>query len=173
MKVLTFDIATSTGVAYGAAGGTPRTATIDLGKGLPDVERFAKAIRMTKHYLEEYRPDAVFTEAPIGGKNASQFLIGVAACVRGQTGLMGFPVHSVNVASVRKHFLGRHYVKADFPTLSTAMTKKEIKRLVQDRCALLGWRVDGDDQADAAALWDYACAKMRVHQSTPSGGLFT
>ena len=40
MKVLAFDIATSTGVAWGVAGETPRATTVDLGKGLSDAKRF-------------------------------------------------------------------------------------------------------------------------------------
>lgn len=172
MRVLAFDIATSTGIAYGRAGDVPRVLTVDLGKGLPDEKRFAKAIEMTHDLLDRYKPDQVVYEAPIGGKNSSQFLIGVAACVMGEATRLRFPCKQMYLASVRKHFLGKHLTARDFPALKPAHAKRAIKQEVIKRCVVLKWPVSTDDEADAAALWDFACSTMRGHQSAPVGGLF-
>ncbi len=172
MRVLTFDIATSTGVAWGTAGETPLATTHDLGKGLSDAKRFAKVIEIAGDHIETYQPDLVAYEAPVAGKHANHLLIGLVGCVAGVAASYGHDPVKIDIGSYRKHFLGKHYIKRDFPTLKDAAARKAIKQLVIDRCELLGWSPDNDDEADAMALWDYAAAKARGHQSVPAGGLF-
>ncbi|MBT9385497.1 hypothetical protein KM176_16605 [Pseudooceanicola sp. CBS1P-1] len=170
---MAFDIATSTGVAFGLAGKTPRATTIDLGKrGKSEAARFAKAMQVTRHLLEKYEPDHVFYEAAIGGPKASAFLIGLAACVTGTVADMGIPVREARIQSVRKHFLGKHLVAKDFPGLDARAARDAIKQRVIGRCNQLGWRPRSDDEADALAIWDFGCATLRAAQSVPTGGLF-
>lgn len=172
MKIMAFDIASYTGVALGCPGETPRTTVIDLGKERSQEARFAKAIKSARYLLAKHTPDLVVYEAPIGGKIKSDFLIGAAACFRGQFKLSGARVERLQIAKVRKHFLGRHITTRDFPHMKKDAAKAEIKRHVVARCHQIGWKVGSDDEADAAACWDFACATFARAQVPPSGGLF-
>lgn len=172
MKILALDIATRTGVAFrGPGDNAPRTWAIDLGKGQTEERRFARCLRMVKHYHATLRPDLIAVEAAIGGKHANAYLIGLVACVRAQAAMCGVPVKIYHAGSVRKHFIGKALTARDFPGMSAAKAKLEIKRAVADQCHAFGWHVDGLDEADAAALLDLARAKEGI-QSMPTGGLF-
>lgn len=170
MKVLAFDIATQTGVAFGRPGEKPITKVIDLGSGRSDAARFAKALRMAEGFIEARKPDLVAVEAPIG-PGSSTVLVGLYACVVAQAVKMGCKVERYQVQSIRKHFLGKALTSKDYPGLTKAESRAEIKRVVMVRCRMLGWPVDTDDEADAIALWDYAIAKAGKAASMP-GGLF-
>lgn len=172
MKVLAFDIATSTGVAWGTAGTTPQATTVDLGKGLSEAKRFANVIDAASLHIESYKPDVVAYEAPVGGKDASAYLIGLSACLRGAAALYGYDPEQIWISQYRKHFLGKHLIVRDFPGMTKANAKRQIKATVVGRCKALGWSPANDDEADAMAIWDFACAKHKAHQSTPAGGLF-
>lgn len=171
MNVMAFDIATQTGVAFGPAGGTPRAVSVDLGKGLPEAQRFSRMIRMADKFLTMHEPEVVVYEAAIGGQNSSQYLIGLVACLRAAAANHGLDAKPVYLAGVRKHFIGKNLTKKDFPGLSAHAAKRETKRVVMSRCRALGWDVEDDNEADAMAAWDYACATMAGVQSRP-GGLF-
>lgn len=172
MKVLAFDTAISTGVAVGCPGEKPLTFTVDLGKASWDV-RFSKALRMTEHLIRKFQPDLVVIEAPAAGNFTNQDLVGLTVCVRGQAARMGVPVKMYYANSVRKHFLGRALKASDFPGKNHAAAKKAIKSQIIARCIALGWEVKGGDAADAAALWDLACAMERPsHAMTSIGGIF-
>ena len=171
-RLLAFDVASITGVAFGVAGEKPRAWAVKLGKG-EDAERFAHAIRMTSAYVERFKPDVVAVEAPVGGRDANALLIGLRSCVKGEAARHGCKVVEYFPATIRKHFLGKALTSRDFPGKSKAMAKKAIKGAVIQRCHLLGWDVEGGDAGDAAALWDFACAmESRSHQMTSVGGLF-
>lgn len=188
MKVLAFDLATSTGIAFGEVGGKPKAGSVSLGvsvrrKGEPadrasqeetDGRRYAKAISLCGNLTERFKPDLIAIEAPVGGANASAFLIGLIACVRGEATRRGIRVVSYYPSTVRKHFLGKALTARDFPGKNAAAAKKQIKGVVIDRCRLLGWDVRDGDAADAAALWDFACAmESRSHQMTSLQGMFS
>lgn len=172
MRVLAFDLATSTGVAWGAAGETPRATTHDLGKGLSEAQRFAKIIDLVGMHIQARLPDLVVYEAPVGGKDASAYLIGLSACLQGAAAAHGCEPEQIWISQYRKHFLGKNVQVRDFPGVTKAQAKRQIKTLVVNRCRALGWRPENDDEADAMAIWDFACAKHRAHQSVPVGGLF-
>lgn len=169
MKVLAFDLATSTGVALGHAGQTPRAWSVDLGKERGHAARFSKALRMVRLLTDDFKPDLIAVEAPVGGPKTSHFLVGLSACVTGEAMNQGVRCEKFAINEIRKHFLGKHLTVKHFPHLKSHQAKAEIKRSVMNRCALLGWHVPNDDAADAAALWDYACAK---HHPTTIGGMF-
>ena len=89
MMVLAFDVATTTGIAVGEAGGKPRAWAVSLGRGGDEPPRLAKALRMACAYIEKFKPDVVAVEAPVGGKDANALLIGLAACVQGEAARHG------------------------------------------------------------------------------------
>jgi hypothetical protein len=168
---MAFDIATQTGVAFGPAGGTPRAVSVDLGKGLPEAQKFSRMLRLVDDFLTRHEPDLVVYEAAIGGANSSQYLIGLVGCLRGAAFNHRLDPKAVYLAGVRKHFIGKNLTSKDFPGLGSYAAKKEIKRVVVNRCRSLGWDVEDDNEADACAAWDYACATMAGVQARP-GGLF-
>lgn len=172
MNILALDIATQTGVAFGCSGADPECWSEDLGKGMSEDARFSKALSLTHNLIIKFDPDQIAVEAAIGGKNTSHFLVGLLACVRGCAFNRKVPLVVYHASSIRKHFVGKALTTRDFPGVSTAASKRAIKETVMKRCKMLGWTVPDDDAADAAALWDYAQAKMREHQSKPVGGLF-
>lgn len=172
MKVVALDVATQTGVAVGNSGGDPKAWSVDLGKGHSEEMRFSEILRLTHGLIATHKPDLLVVEAPIGGKNASAFLIGLVACVRGCAFNQGTKCLTVYPSTVRKHFMGKSKTARDFPALSAAKAKLAIKNEIYKRCRSLRWDVDDLDAADAAATWDWACAVHGRAQSIPAGGLF-
>lgn len=173
MMVLAMDIATRTGVCVGDHTSTPRAWSEDLGKGRSEDGRFSKALVLTNDLIKTYQPELIVVEAAIGGKTASAFLIGLLACVRGCAFNRGVPVEQVSPATVRKHFVGKALTTRDFPGLSHAKAKQAIKQVVVNRCRLIGWDVPDHDSGDAAACWDFGCAKWaHGYQAAPQGRMF-
>ena len=173
MIILALDIATQTGVSVGETGGTPVSWSVDLGHKKSEDQRFSKALSLAHCLIRDHSPDLIAVEAAIGGPNTSHFLVGLLACVRGCAFNRGIPVEVCSIGAIRKHFLGRQLTVRDYPGLSKAQARTQIKAEVMKRCALLGWEAADDDAADAAALWDYACSTYgRGHNAKPVGGLF-
>lgn len=158
MLVLALDIATTTGIAVGNAGGAPRAWSHHLGKASKP-ERFSHMLRLTSDLIEEHKPDLVAVEEPSHGQFEDASLVGLWACAQGVAANRGIEAESWPVPSIRKHFLGRHYTARSFPDLPRAKAKAKIKALVVERCRVLGWGDMDADAADAAALWDFACSK--------------
>lgn len=170
MKILSMDLASQTGLAFGSASTAPVTWSVDLGRG--DKQKFARAMRMTKAAIEKYQPDLIAIEAPVGGPKTSHFLVGLLACVEGMAEWMNVPTEKYHIATVRKHFLGYAPNLRDFAGSRSAQ-QKQVKALVVNRCRALGWKVDTHDAADAAAIWDYAMSQRRAdHAMSTVGGLF-
>jgi len=169
--IVALDIATNTGIAVGEPGSVPLLWSENLGKQASEEARFSKALWLTNRLVKEHEPEFLAVEAAIGGRDASHYLIGLLACVRGCAHNRGVPVKVYHRSSILKHFVGKALTSRDFPGLNKARAKAAIKQTVVDRCRLLGWEVADDDAADAGALWDYACA-LRGVQAAPSGELF-
>lgn len=173
MKILALDIATQMGCAFGRPLTAPSTWSVSFGELREHDARFAKALRFIRAMHMQLAPDLIAIEAPIGGKDASHYLIGLVAVMRGQAKDLGIQTVEYNIGSVRKHFIGKHFTKRDFPALSDAAAGKIIKGKVFSRCRALGWPVSDLDQSDAAALWDYACSReSRAHQVQNLPGMF-
>lgn len=172
MKILALDVATTTGICVGVAGADPKAWSVSLGEP-PDDRRFSNALAMTQGLVQTHDPDVVVIEAPIGGKHASAYLIGLVACIRGCCFNRGRKALSVYPATVRKHFMGKAKTSRDFPGVKPAKAKLMIKKEILARCHLIGWDVPDLDAADAAAAWDWACAtQVQGFQAKPAGGLF-
>lgn len=177
MIILALDVATITGVAVGATGGAPSAWSVDLGQGRSEDYRFSQALVNTHRLIEAHKPDLIAIEAAIGGPKTSHFLVGLVACIRGCACNRRVRVESYNVAAIRRHFVGGHVTSAAYKHLDPKRRKNEArkagKNLVMQRCRQLGWQCDDDNAADAAAIWDYACAlESRSHQITSIPGLF-
>lgn len=161
--IVAFDLATQTGVAIGRPSETPRLFTEKLGS--PQGKRFAQAMIMARRILREVQPDLVVVEAPIvgaGGKQTNpESSMGIRACVLGMCYIENVPVKQLAVQTVRKHFVGHGGLK-----------RADAKLATLRRCKQLGWAPKNDDEADAAALWDLACATEAQISTHPSGGLF-
>ncbi len=174
MKILALDVATKTGVCVGVPGANrPRAWTVDLGKS-PIQRKLSNALVMTQGLITAHKPDLIVIEAPIGGQKVNASLIKMVGCIEGCAFNRGVKTHSVSLATVRKRFLGKAFTKRDFPHLSEKDARVAVKRLVVDRCRLIGWEPENDDEADAMALWDWGMAEMvKSYQTPPPGGLFT
>jgi hypothetical protein len=156
-------------VAFGEAGATPRAWSVDLGKRLGDRERFSKTISLTRWACKRFKPDLIAIEAPIGGKTTRTSSWACGPVPWGKR--RGFTCLSRSATSplCASTFFGKHLTAKHFPHLPAAKAKAEIKRSVMNRCKALGWEVDDHDAADAAAIWDYACAvhAKTGHETTP------
>lgn len=173
MKILALDVATKMGVAFGRPLSKPSTWAVDFAELREHDARFAKALRFIRAMHTRLAPDLIAIEAPIGGKDANHYLIGMVAVMRAQAADLGILTVEYHVGQVRKHFIGKHFTKKDFPALSETAATKIIKGKVLTRCRALGWEVAGYDEADAAALFDYACSReSRAHQVQNLPGLF-
>src|SRR4029077_16738420 len=113
----------------------------------------------TDRYLDENKPDAVFYERGLGLAAAME--IGMSddtrALLRGAIGVVEScaaaarirRIEAIGVQDARRHLLG-----------AGRIPKREGKKLVFDRCNMLGWAPQNKDESDALALWSLACAKM-------------
>lgn len=172
MIVLAMDVATTTGLCVGQSGADPRAWVVNLGEA-PDDRRFSNVLRLTHELIEKNHPDLIVVEAPIGGPRASAYLIGLVACVRGCAFNRNVRCEVAHLGTVRKHFLGKSLSVKHFPHLKPAAAKKAMKDEVVQRCRLLGWNPQDDNEADAYAIWDWACAVYAPrYQAKPSGELF-
>jgi hypothetical protein len=174
MRVLAFDIATVTGVAWGDVCGKPEAAVIDFDSDRSQATRQARAYNLGTKMCEKHKPDVVVIEAAVGGKDASGYLIGLIACVRAACLNSGVrSVETVAPSTVRSHFLGKNPHAKDFAGLSALARKKAIKQMVIAKCYELGWRPQDNNAADGMAAWDWQCAQLSTdHQAANIGGLF-
>jgi hypothetical protein len=172
MLIAAFDIATVTGAADGDPKGKPRCWHWNLKEaGDSRPLKLAMLRDYTDRYLAENKPDAVFYEEglPLGALFATVAKHGVQAAFRlGATDeTLGFlrgaigvvescaaaarirRIEAIGVQDARRHLLG-----------AGRIPKGEGKKLVFDRCKMLGWAPKNNDESDALALWSLACAKM-------------
>lgn len=159
MKIIALDLATKCGVAIGCPGNAPVFSTEILGKaGEAHGARFAQAVRMMNRLIKEHEPDFIALEAPIGvhgggSKKRPEVLMGLRACVMAVAHMRHVPFEQYEVRTIRKHFLG-----------NGGLNRAAAKAAAIKRCQMLGWNPKNDDEADAGALWDYACAlNSRAH----------
>lgn len=170
--ILALDLAVSTGFCIGRAGQRPvRTGCARL-KG-PKDERGVAGRNLgclIRDLCATDWPDMVVIEAAMhaaakGEKGNGGFSVEVAwllvGAVYGFCGPQGLRVEKAHVQTVRKHFTGHGRWGG----------RDEAKRAVVERCHLLGLmprhRHD-DNEADAIAIHDWACATFARGASVPS-----
>ena len=165
--IIALDLATKTGVALGDPGTIPICFTEVLGDaGDHHGARMAQALRMMSRLIEKYQPHLIVLEAPIGvhgggSKRRPEVLMGLRGCVMGVAHMRNIPFEQHEVSTIRKHFLGVGNLK-----------RVDAKRATVKRCGMLGWTVHNDDEADACALWDLACARRSRSHSIATTPLF-
>lgn len=159
--ILALDIATTTGVAFGAP--TDRPAAWSFTVSGDHAARYAELARTINRLCKDRRPELVAFEAPFVGPrvSAARYLFGARGVVMGIVGMWQIPMLEVTVADVRKHFIG-----------TAGWRGKEGKQRVQERCGQLGWGYENADEADALAVWDYAASRMSPEHSKKTMRIF-
>lgn len=159
--VLGLDLATQTGVAIGRPGEIPKTFSVRLKK--PDEHRsiaFSNLIAFlsdtfTQHAVVFVAKERMLSlEAFKQIKNAEstvRMTAGIHAVTEAMCIRFNIPWTEAADSTIRKHFIGRGRMG----------TREETKKAVVQRCKLLKILPDDcndDNQADAAATHDWACA---------------
>jgi len=183
-RILTLDLASRFGFAFGAAGEKPvsgsryftRDGKAPSGGSISNGAKFWNAMRFASEVYDLYKPTHVVCEAPIapnakdGQTSASAFeiLYGLPAAVRGMLfGLGCYDWEYAYASSIRKHFIGSGSKKGE-----------EAKPIVFRKCVALGWidpAIDEDlsfDRSDALAIWSWAEAKLAPKLAQPVDDLF-
>ena len=167
MKLLAFDLATNTGVAFGGTGGMPIAMTYVLGdSGSKHGQRFAELGLVTRRLIADFKPDHIAIEEAIAGgapgdASRVKLAMGLRACVMAAGFVHDIKVTEHAVASIRKHFVGQGNLASD-----------KAKAATIRRCERLGWRVRNDNEADALALWDFVRNGLTKSSTLPPNGLF-
>lgn len=165
--IIALDLATKCGVCLGKPHSKPEFFTETLGvPGDHHGARFAQALRMMNRLIKEYNPTFIALEAPIGvhgggSKKRPEVLMGLRGCVMGVAHMHHIKFDQFEVSTIRKHFIGHGRLK-----------RVEAKAATIKQCQLLGWKVRNDDEADAGALWDYACSLQSRSHSIAGTPLF-
>lgn len=163
MRLLALDIATSTGWAYGPADGKPLSGSVRLKR--PQEPREVAPGNLGAFLRDRFDdwhamgmlPDLIFVEDflnPVAQPSADAAIVQLMChgAMHSEAAQWGIKVEKAMPATIRRHFVGQARVAKGGP-------KDAIKRLVRDRCALLGY-VDklcvDFDRTDALAAWDYA-----------------
>lgn len=160
--ILAIDLATKTGWCRGAVGETPEFGSMNFGWSKTKVREasssddvFASAIDWMSELLDPL-PDILILESmlpPEAMKNKTSRqvrdrLAGLHGIIRGVARRKGVgEITEAAVGDVRAHFINARNLKRD-----------NAKQTTIDRCQSLGWDVANDNEADACALWSYACA---------------
>jgi len=158
-QILALDLARVVGWALGTVNSAPECGSLPIVN--PDATD-AKLFWSWRQYLRDFlslHPDVglVIFEAPLphlmtGKTNIRTIrrLIGLVAVTEELLYDRQLDVREARVSDVRTHFLG-----------SNRHRREEAKRLTIARCRQLGWKVEDDNAADAAALFDYQCSILR------------
>jgi len=166
--ILAYDLASQTGLAIGAADRpAPILRTLNFGGDqLSQGAMLNGALRTFLSNIEEYSPTLVVFEKPVasgvpGGASRIELAMGWRAMLKVAAYQKNVPIHEYGVQSVRPHFIG-----------AGKRRRGEAKKQVQERCRELRWGCKNSDEADAAALWAYACFKMINRDFGVPFGLF-
>ena len=167
MKILAFDLATNTGVAFGGTSGVPIAMTYVLGDaGAKHGARFTELLIVTRKLIKQFEPDVIVIEEAIAGgavgdKNRVRLAMGLRAIVLSAAFVANITTHELPVSTIRKHFIGQGNLPGE-----------KAKQATVSRCERLGWPVRNDNEADALAAWDYARCRLVKTSTLPPNGLF-
>lgn len=165
--IMALDAASTTGIAEGRAGETPRLYSKRF------VERhdehrnvFGRALGWIAERIDEVIPDVVYIEAPMSpgapgvktNPDTTLRLIGLWALFSGECNYRGIICREASVQTVRKGFIGSGRVDGG---------GQEAKRRVFAMCQLLGWNPTDKDSSDAGALWHYAVTRFAPDLAPP------
>jgi Holliday junction resolvasome RuvABC endonuclease subunit len=181
MKVLALDIARQCGLCVGEAGaGKPVVSSHNLarkGEGYEAAcQKFAPLLR---DWIRVESPDLIAVEHwlhPLAQPSADAVImqLHLHGVVRGIAGCKAIPIRMPTPDEVRVHFCGQKSAMKRTHGPKTpqqkAEARKATKQMVINRAILLGYLPHGctdDNMADAAALFDYACAHYARVQNQP------
>jgi hypothetical protein len=159
MKILSLDLALTTGFAVGPAKGRPSSGRMQFAASTHEAS-FHKAMRWADIMIENNKPDVVVWEAPLATSFArGRTRVETTALLFGLPAIVGAIAHRHNVPTickadardVRLHFIGQN------PKRVLA------KRLTMHRCRKLGYEPIDDNEADAIALWHYTADHMKAN----------
>lgn len=149
--ILALDVASTTGCAEGRPGEKPRTWKWQLGKaGATRRERLFTLLSHLSEHIAVSKPKIIVIEAPMSlhGVEVTMLLFGaVGVCEAVAHGRGVNDVMLANVQTVRRYFIDRARFKQ----------ANDGKKAVMAKCQALGWNPQGFDEADAAAVWAWAC----------------
>jgi hypothetical protein len=159
--ILALDLGIRTGYAYGIPGAIPLVRTFELGKSGDPHRSIASAFMRCLHgRFNGPQPSLVIFASPPtipwhaaahSHEATARLQYGLPMILMAICDEFKVPLEEVAESTVRKHFCG----KAKFGG------REETKRAVLSRAIVLGMLprdCEDDDQADACALWDFACA---------------
>lgn len=175
MILLALDLATRLGFAVGdvdshvcatgleAAGRAPlpkpASGAVRIGPtGAPIGDFLVAYDRWLRETIQTTRPTHLVFEAPWVGPKTHQDTARKLMCLAGLTEMIGTQagigwIRECRVNDPRKHFTGRG-----------SGPRAQMKALVMECCRARGWEVEGDDEADALALFDYAAHLLQQRQ---------
>lgn len=174
MRVLALDLATSTGWACGAPGRPISHGVIRMPKTGPDIGRFCNSFRAwLGAAIEDMAPGKIFYEMPILPAQTALMTVrklnGLTAYAEGVALDYKVPIEEANLSDIRKHFVG--VVRAP-KEIAPDRRRQWIKDRVCTECRSRGFRVAGDDDADAIALLAFALSLQQpgyqLHQADVS-----
>lgn len=147
--ILSLDVATSSGWAYGAAGEPPQHGVFTIPPSGDDLGRYGvEFIKWLSAKIRELRPREIVFEAPIlpakTNITTTRKLHGLALLVECVANLEAVPCSEISNAEWRRQFLGPYY--------PAKPTRDDLKRAVIAACRGMGWNPRGDDDADALGL---------------------
>lgn len=154
MRITALDLGASSGVAFGSSNQAPVFVTWNL-RAPTLAERGRRLFEFFTDHLLRFEPDRVYIEAPMNlaamGKvntssDAIASLYGYSAIAQMVCSIHGIEPQLIGVQVVRKHFLG------------FVPRRGEGKKRAMERCRQLKWKPTNENESDAAALFDYACA---------------
>lgn len=156
---VSIDAAKSTGFAVGVPFTKPHCETWVL-KGATRAERYVHLRAKMIAAFTRYQPAVCFIEEPL----AARVLVNVGATIDTQLQLNGLVAVAEMVCElydVRPVLVERQLVLGHFTGQQRYKGGQEAaKRACVARCHQLGYQIEGYDQADAAAQWDYGCAQL-------------
>jgi hypothetical protein len=157
--LLALDIATVTGYARGPVGpAAPTCGSVRFAKpGASQLAICGRALEWAIETIRDPLPDVVAIEDLLpphvtrGKSNVDHDLLAhLHGVILGVCFMRGvYQVHKHPVMTIRRHFIDL-----------SVCGKGQGKGMVQDKCKQLGWLAEGDDAADACAVWSYQCGLL-------------
>lgn len=167
--ILSLDLATVTGFAYGKPGSIPQFGSIRFSPpGSPRPVTYRRLRSWLNGSIEKIKPGIVIFESAAipmvmqGRTNADtiKLLMGMCEHVE-ELCYERVDLREATTSEVRAHFLGTNRIKRD-----------EAKAMTMDKCRQLGVDVTNDNEGDAVALWFYQVHHLRPDLAVKHTPLF-
>lgn len=175
-RVLALDLSGSTGWACGSTKGTPVShGVVTLPKSGDDLGWYLTHFRDWLNLaLDDMEPQQIVFESPIMPEQTSiptlrklYSLCGVTELVARERKIL---VTEANLAQIRKHFIGTSKAPSDIK--DAKVRRMWLKARTIEECRKRGFRVSGDDDADAIALLSLRLSQLDATYSLKATPLF-